>query len=226
MDTNSSVVNKLPDKILFVVTELSGQNIAFQVDEILGEQDVIVKSMGKKLGKVPNISGVTILGTGKVIPIININMFDLMKSAVISSSRSSILNPEKINLPFTKKRKKIILVVDDSITSRTLLKNVLQSANYEVKTSLDGSEGLARAKSEYFDLIITDIDMPHMDGLEMTRQIKLDEKLTKIPIILVTSRDSKESKERGLEVGANAYIVKSSFDQSNLLEVVWRLLHD
>ncbi|WGL61101.1 hybrid sensor histidine kinase/response regulator [Pigmentibacter sp. JX0631] len=213
---------KIPDKVLFVVAELSGQNIAFQVDEILGEQDVIVKSMGKKLGKVPNISGVTILGSGKVIPILN--MFDLMKSAITLSSKSSILNPEKTNAVTTKK--KLVLVVDDSITSRTLLKNVLQAASYEVKTAVDGSEGLSLAKSEYFDLIISDIDMPNLDGFEMTRQIKSDEKLTKIPVILVTSRDTKESKEKGLEVGANAYIVKSSFDQSNLLEVVWGLLHD
>lgn len=224
MDLNTNKKSNLKDKILFIVVELSGQVIAFQIDEIYGEQDVIVKSMGKKLGKVPNISGVTILGTGKVIPILN--LFDLMKSAVNSVSRSNILNPDKIDSKSAPSRKKSILVVDDSITSRTLLKNVLQSASYEVKTSVDGSEGLARAKSEYFDLIISDIDMPNMDGLEMTRQIKTDDKLKKVPIILVTSRGTKEDKERGMELGANAYIVKSSFDQSNLLEVVWRLLHD
>lgn len=224
MELKQDSAIKIPDKVLFVVAELSGQNIAFQVDEILGEQDVIVKSVGKKLGKVPNISGVTILGNGKVIPILN--MFDLMKSAISLNSRSSILNPEKTNAVITKKKKKIILVVDDSITSRTLLKNVLQAASYEVITAVDGSEGLSLAKAEYFDLIISDVDMPNLDGFEMTRQIKSDEKLAKTPVILVTSRDTKESKEKGLEVGANAYIVKSSFDQSNLLEVVWGLLHD
>jgi two-component system chemotaxis sensor kinase CheA len=115
-------------------------------------------------------------------------------------------------------------VVEDSITSRMLLKNILETAGYRVSTAIDGVEGFTMLKEDSFNLVVSDVDMPRMNGLDMTAKIRSDKSVAEIPVVLVTSLSKREDRERGMEVGANAYIVKSSFDQSNLLEVVERLL--
>ena len=105
-----------------------------------------------------------------------------------------------------------------------LLKNILETAGYKVSTAIDGVEGYTRAKEERFNLILSDVDMPRMNGFDMTAKIRADKSVADIPIVLVTSLSKREDREHGMEVGANAYIVKSNFDQSNLLEVVERLI--
>jgi two-component system chemotaxis sensor kinase CheA len=121
--------------------------------------------------------------------------------------------------------KRRILVVDDSITTRTLEKNILEAEGYEVQLAVDGEEALAIIASQGApDLIVSDIIMPRMDGFELTRRIKTDEGTAHVPVILVTSLDSPEDKVLGIEAGGDAYIVKSSFDQTNLLETIEQLI--
>jgi len=201
---------------LLIVNELE-KKIAFSVDEIIIEQEVLVKQFNKQLTKVRNISGATILGTGEVVPILEVQ--DLIKSSlnVVSNILNMRKNEEQVS-------KKSVIVVEDSITSRTLLKNVLENNGYKVKTSVDGIEGWKAIKNEKFDLIISDIEMPRMDGFELTSKVRSDEETAEIPVILVTSLDSKEDTERGIEVGASAYIVKSNFQQNNLIEVIKKLI--
>lgn len=192
--------------------------IVFLLDEIINEQEVLVKSLGKQLSSVRNILGASILATGKIAPVLNVS--DLVKSAVKASSapaRIPLANKVKV-------KKKSILVVEDSITARTLLKNILESAGYRVKTSVDGIDGFTALKTQDFDLVVSDVDMPRMNGFDLTAKIRDDRKLENLPVILVTALESREHRERGIEVGANAYIVKSSFDQSNLLETIKRLI--
>ena len=117
-----------------------------------------------------------------------------------------------------------LLVVEDSITSRALLKNILESAGYDVAVAVDGIDALSTLRSGKFDLVVSDVEMPRMDGFDLTAKIRSDQRLESLPVILVTALDSREHKERGIDVGASAYIVKSSFDQGNLLEVIRRLL--
>ena len=105
-----------------------------------------------------------------------------------------------------------------------MLKNILESAGYKVKTAVDGIDAFTNLKTEQFDLVVSDVDMPRMNGFELTAGIRGDKKLGELPVVLVTALESREDREHGLEVGANAYIVKSSFEQSNLLEVLRRLL--
>jgi two-component system, chemotaxis family, sensor kinase CheA len=119
---------------------------------------------------------------------------------------------------------KSILVAEDSITSRTLLKNILELAGYKVKTAIDGAEAFAVLATDAFDLVVSDVEMPRMSGFDLTAKIRAGNRLAHLPVVLVTGLDSREDRERGVEVGANAYIVKSSFDQGNLLEVVRRLI--
>jgi two-component system chemotaxis sensor kinase CheA len=103
-------------------------------------------------------------------------------------------------------------------------KNLLEAAGYRVRVAVDGIDAWTILKSEEIDLVVSDVDMPRMDGFELTARIRTDRKLTDLPIVLVTALESREDRERGIEVGANAYIVKSSFDQSNLLEIIRRLV--
>jgi len=117
-----------------------------------------------------------------------------------------------------------ILVAEDSITSRTMLKNILETAGYLVTVAVDGADAFAKAKTDTFDLILTDVDMPRMNGFELTTKIKKDAHLSEIPVVLCTSLESREDKERGVEAGADAYIVKNSFSQGNLLEIIKRLI--
>ena len=190
--------------------------MAFLVDEILHEQEVLVKPLGRQLLRARNFSGATILGSGKVVPILNVS--DLMKSAVKVS-------PTHAGTPVEELKKRIsVLVAEDSITARTLLRTILESAGYYVKTAVDGIDAFMFLKSEEFDLLVSDVDMPRMNGFELTAKIRADKKLSELPVVLVTALESGEDKKRGIDVGANAYIVKSSFDQSNLLKVVKRLI--
>ncbi|MFO0793151.1 MAG: response regulator [Candidatus Brocadiaceae bacterium] len=107
---------------------------------------------------------------------------------------------------------------------RMLLKNILETAGYQVKVAVDGMDAFTALRTEDVDLVVSDVDMPRMNGFDLTTKIQGDTKLAEMPVVLVTALDSREDRERGIDVGANAYIVKSSFDQSNLLEVVKRLI--
>jgi two-component system chemotaxis sensor kinase CheA len=204
---------------LRIVVLVDGENrMAFKVEEVLDEHQVLVKGLGKLLKRVRNISGVTILGSGKIVPVLHIA--DLMKSAVRATGKIIETHDEEK----TMKKLQKILVAEDSITSRTLLKNILETAGYQAITAVDGAEAFTRAKSEEFDLIVSDVDMPRLNGFELTLKIKNDKKLSEIPVVLVTALESREDRERGIEAGADAYIIKSRFDQGNLLEVIKKLI--
>jgi two-component system chemotaxis sensor kinase CheA len=200
-----------------VVLAASERRIAFQVDEVVGEQEVLVKSLGPQLVRVRNVGGAAVLGTGMVVPILN--AVDLMKTAVKTAFPPAPVQEVKES---TAPQRRSILVVDDSITARTLLKSILEAAGYLVRTAVDGAEAFATLRETEFDLVVSDVDMPRLNGFDLTAKIRADKGLTELPVILVTALESREDRERGIDVGANAYIVKSSFEQSNLLDVVRR----
>ncbi|PXF59272.1 MAG: hybrid sensor histidine kinase/response regulator [Deltaproteobacteria bacterium] len=221
--TNKKRQNADKEYITVVVLGAGKKRIAFSVDKIMDEQEVLVKNLGKQLSRVSYLAGATVLGTGKVVPILNVN--DLLKSpteAISIAHRAKVTEDKEDSVDAS--LKKSILVVEDSITSRMLIKNILESDGYLVKTAVDGLDAYTTLKTEEFDLVVSDIEMPRMNGFELTSKIRSDTKLSEIPLVLVTSLDSREDRERGVDVGANAYIAKGSFDQSNLLEVVQRLI--
>jgi len=202
-----------------IVLLFSGEHrIAFKVNDVVDEQQVLVKDLGKLLHRVRNISGATILGSGMVVPVLNTT--DLMKSAVRLKERKKEEYPSELFVPKTGK----ILVVEDSITSRTFIKNILETAGYQVTTAFDGVDAFTKAISGDFDIIVSDVDMPLMNGFELTAKIRHDKKLNEVPVVLVTALGSREDREHGIDVGADAYIVKSSFDQTNLLEIIRKLI--
>ncbi len=208
-----------PPVITVLILESQGKRIGFRVDEVLTEQEILIKSMSRPLSRVRNIAAATILGSGKVVPVLNVS--DLVKSAAVSVARS--VKPEAPQAG-GKAAPKTILVVEDSITSRMLLKNILETSGYRVKTAVDGIDAISQLKTEKFDAVVSDVDMPRMNGFNLTEKIREDKKIAELPVVLVTALGSREDRERGIDVGANAYIVKSSFDQSNLLETLRRFI--
>jgi two-component system chemotaxis sensor kinase CheA len=152
------------------------------------------------------------------VPVLNVA--DLVKSAVRSAAAAGKVEAAEE----TAERPGRILVAEDSITARTLIKNILETAGYTVSTAVDGLDALTQLRAGEFDLVVSDVDMPRMSGFELTARVREDRKLGELPVVLVTALESREDRERGIEVGANAYIVKSSFDRSNLLEAVGRMI--
>jgi two-component system chemotaxis sensor kinase CheA len=207
------------DTIQAIILGSADKRIAFLVDEVLDEQEVLVKSLGKQLSRVRNIAGATVLGNGKPVPILDVP--DLLRSAVRVAAGPAVAAAVDRE---THAETKSILIAEDSITSRALLKNILESAGYTVSAAVDGLDAFSLLKTQRHDLVVSDVEMPRMTGFDLTARIRADKALVDLPVVLVTALESREDRERGIDVGANAYIVKSSFDQSNLLDVIRRLL--
>ena len=210
-----------PEKhINVMVLSVNNNRLAFSVDEVLEEQEGTVKDLGPLLKNIKKISGVTILANGVIVPVINIK--ELIGEISLNSHYEDDYAEGGDNL--TDKDKKKILIVEDSITVRTMLKTIIENGGYIVKTAFDGQDGYETLLNESFDLLVTDIEMPRMNGFELTENVRNNSAFTDLPIILVTTLDKAEDKRRGLESGANAYIVKGSFEKSNLIETIRRLI--
>jgi two-component system chemotaxis sensor kinase CheA len=213
------------DRIPVVILSAVERRMAFAVDELADEQEVVIKGLGKQLTRVGGIAGASVLGNGEVVLILNIA--DLIKLTQRTERRSildTLLRNEEEKAVNTN-AKRHILVVDDSITTRTLEKNILEAAGYTIQLAVDGQEAYDLVSmGELPDLIISDVSMPRLDGCGLAQRVKNNPRTSNIPLILVTSLDSVEDKARGIESGADAYIVKSSFDQNNLLETIEQLI--
>ena len=204
-----------------VILVSKGWNIVgLVVNEILGEREIVIKSLQPPLMSVRNVTGGTLTGSGDIIMVLNPS--DLVDSALkpgISSHVMSVSTGEEeaIKLPR-------ILVVDDSITTRTLEKNILEAAGYEVVALVDGKQAWEFLQEESVDLVVTDIEMPNMNGFELTEKIKQADATADLPVIIVTSLAKDEDQQRGIDVGANAYIVKGEFETRMLLDVVRQMV--
>lgn len=204
-----------PTQHLVMVLRHNESLCGFEIDEVLEEQEILVKKLSKPLVRVRNVAGVTVLGSGKPAAILNVS--DLLKSA-----RKVAALKKHREAPAAKAAEKRILIVDDTITARILMKNILESAGYLVKTANDGTEALKLLTKEKFDMLLTDIEMPKMNGIELTSAVRGSGQT--LPIILVTSMTDQNFRDEGTAAGADAFFVKSSFDQSNLLDVIKRLM--
>jgi len=198
-----------------VVTN-GAKRAAFLVDEILGETDVLVKDLPLPLRRVRNISSAGLLGSGDLVLIARAS--DLL--VAVHSHRLVTGESDHTGVD----RAARVLIVDDSITTRTMEKNLFEAAGYAVTTAVDGADAWSILQTHPVDLVVSDIDMPRMSGFDLTAQIRADSRLADTPVVLVTALESREDKERGIRIGANAYVLKSSFDQTNLLEIVGRLI--
>lgn len=201
-----------------VVLGRGDERVAFMVDAVLDEQEVLVKPLRRPLVRVRNVTGAAVLASGAVAPVLNVA--DLLKSTrkIGASARAVTTVATATAATVT------ILVAEDSITSRMLIKGMLESAGYLVKTAVDGMDAYTLLRTERFDLLVSDVEMPRLNGFDLTARVRADKKLAELPIVLVTALETREDRERGIDVGASAYIVKSSLDQRNLLDVIKRLV--
>ncbi|WP_432738654.1 Hpt domain-containing protein [Maridesulfovibrio sp. FT414] len=190
------------------------------VDNFLGEQDLVVRPLDHRLGKVTDINSVALMPDGS--PVLILDAEDLVRSIdnLLSGGRLGKVGMESREVVRMQK----ILVVDDSLTVREVERKLLVNHGYDVDTAVDGQDGLNAILAGEYDLVITDVDMPRMSGLELTRKIKSDPALKSIPVMMVSYKDRKEDKLRGLEAGADYYLTKSSFHDETLLSAVEDLI--
>lgn len=207
------------ERLPIIVIRKGRHVIAFIVDEIMSEREIVIKPLHAPLINVACVAGGTLTGNGEIIIVLNVS--DLMNMALRSDKQADIIFKDAEEEP---KKQPHILVVDDSITTRTLEKNILESKNYLVTTAVNGKEAWDLLQQHDFSLLITDVTMPIMDGFTLTEQVKQNDKLNKMPVIIVTSLGSDSEKKRGVDVGANAYIIKNEFESGTLLEIVEQLV--
>lgn len=195
------------------------------VDRCLGERELVVRPLDSRLGKVQDISAAALMGDGSLVLIVDVS--DLVRSVnnLLKNSRLVKVGDESIVQDFTPSSKvKRVLVVDDSITVREVERKLLQNRGYSVDVAFDGMEGWNAVRSGRYDLVISDIDMPRMNGIELIKQIKSHPRLNSVPVIVVSYRDREEDRIQGLEAGADYYLTKSSFHDDTLIEAVVDLI--
>jgi two-component system, chemotaxis family, sensor kinase CheA len=202
-------------QIPVVILAYGAGQIACMVDEVIRVQEIVVRSLGSQLRRIKRITGAVILGDGKVALVLD----------ALELIQESIKGPPAIAARSIRGDDiKRILIVEDSVTSRALLQTILERAGYLVRTAVDGMEALAMLKDHDFDMVVSDVDMPRMNGFTLTEKIRADARISGLPVVLVTSLDSPEDLKHGIMIGADAYIMKTSFEKSGLLEVIRNLL--
>jgi two-component system chemotaxis sensor kinase CheA len=186
---------------------------AIAVDLLYDEDDLTVRNLGHRFGRLPNISGGTILPDGRVALILHAS--DLIEGALEGKTVSRVAAAKPA--PQTRKR---LVIAEDSMTTRTLIKAILENAGYEVDAAADGVQAWRMVERKGADLVVADVEMPEMDGFELTRTIRSSVEHGDIPVILLTALETDRDKAHGLSAGANAYLLKSAFDQRELLAAI------
>lgn len=197
-----------------VVTQAGAQQAVLVVAELLDEREVVMKPLGQRLAGLPWALGGTVLADGRIGFILNV-------SACVRAGLGHGLLASKVQSAQTTAR---VLLVEDTFTTRALERSILEAAGYDVVTAVDGFEAWQLLQEQQCDLVVTDVQMPRMDGFALCEAIRASARLHDLPVMLVTSLGSEDDRRRGIEVGANAYIVKSAFEQPVLLDTIERLL--
>ncbi|MFB2967455.1 response regulator [Aerosakkonema sp. BLCC-F183] len=213
------------DALPVVVIGDQSNRFGMVVDKFLGERDLVVRPLDPRLGKVQDIGAAALMGDGS--PILIVDVIDLVRSI------DNLLNTKDKELQQVSdddgdgkllETKKRILVVDDSITVREMERKLLENKGYMVEVAVDGMDGWNAVRTNHYDLVVSDIDMPRMNGIEFVSQIKNHPKLNSIPVIIVSYRDKEEHRIQGLEAGADYYLTKSSFQDDSFFKAVIDLI--
>jgi two-component system, chemotaxis family, sensor kinase CheA len=202
---------------LVVLADTSRRH-AFQVDRLIGQRDVVIKALDALLPHLPAVAGASVEPDGSILLVLDPP--GLIQRAMRASRRSGLLTRVE---PSGADRRSI-LVVDDALTIRELQRSILERAGFDVRVATDGIQALTNLADAPSDLVLTDIEMPNMDGFALTEAIRADPTLANIPVLILSSRSSAADRQRGLDVGADGYIQKSGFDEASLLSAVNRLL--
>ncbi|HEY0398016.1 MAG TPA: response regulator, partial [Acidimicrobiia bacterium] len=208
-----------PPSRLAVIAALGSISAAVLVDEIRGEEEIVVNTLPAPLHRVRFTAGATILGTGEVVPVLHAG--EVFRA--VAGHRPAGPATAADDGPAPSDRR-VVVVADDSVTTRTLERVILESAGYEVRTAADGGQALALVQAGGCDAVVSDVQMPVLDGFGLCERPRADARYRDLPVVLVTALGSRSDRERGVAVGADAYIVKGEFDQETLLATLRRLL--
>ncbi|NIF19495.1 hybrid sensor histidine kinase/response regulator [Pantoea sp. Cy-639] len=205
-----------------VVIRERDQLYGVAVERLVGERVLVVMPLDPRLGKIQDISAGALLDDGSVVLIIDVE--DLLRSVDKLLSTGRLERIERSGKSGKGVPRKRVLVVDDSLTVRELQRKLLGNRGYEVAVAVDGMDGWNALRSEDFDLLITDIDMPRMDGIELVTLVRRDHRLQSLPVMVVSYKDREEDRRRGLDAGADYYLAKASFHDDALLDAVVELI--
>ena len=210
-------LSRTRSELLLLVIRVHNEKLALIIDELLDERDLVIKQLPEHLRFNALISGMVTIGHNELVSLIHVPyVLDIARKARQPVNRRAQTDQEK--------PKKRILVVDDSLNTREIERDVLEAWGYHVTLAEHGQEGLDKALAEQFDAVLTDVEMPIMDGFTLTARLREHERYQTCPIIIITSREKESDRRRGIEVGADAYIVKGSFDQNSLVDTLKVLL--
>ncbi len=206
------------DRVQTVILVAGSQRVAVAVEQLVAEQEVIVKPLGARLRGLANIAGAAILPTGEITLILHVaNLFRASMNLSVGGSVSSSMRRER-------QKRRHVLVVDDSVTTRSVHRAVLETADYQVTLAANGEEAWQILQGSRFDAVVSDVEMPRMDGFALTQMIRRSPGHSALPVVLVTALEKQEERARGLEVGASAYLVKSSFERDSLVKTLERFV--
>lgn len=208
-----------PDLAVVVLGD-QGADYGLVVDALLGQEELVVRSLDPRLGKVANISAAAVLPDGS--PVLIVDVDDLVRSTAVHAGGGRIASGAAPSAAIDRARR--ILVADDSITVRETERKLLQAAGYEVDVAVDGMEAWNALRAGHYDLLLTDVDMPRLDGIELTRLVRADHRLHRLPVMVVSYKDREEDRRRGLDAGADYYLTKASFHDDTLLRATAMLL--
>jgi two-component system sensor histidine kinase and response regulator WspE len=209
------------DEISVVVIGDQRNSYGLAVDRLLARRELVIRPLDPRLGKIAGISAAALMEDGS--PVLILDVEDLLRG-VEKLSAAGRLGKVTIAQPLAGERRRRVLVVDDSLTIRELERKLLSQYGYEVEVAVDGMDGWNAARSGHFDLVITDVDMPRMDGIELVTLIRKDPHLREIPVMIVSYKDREEDRRRGLEAGADYYLTKGSFQDQSLVQAVADLI--
>ncbi|MGE9295461.1 MAG: Hpt domain-containing protein [Puniceicoccales bacterium] len=210
-----------PDLYVVVINDRN-QLYGVEVDRLLGEADLVVRPLDPRLGKVPGISSASLSEDGE--PILILDVEDLIASIDKLLSGGARLETRRSEHGESRADLKRILVVDDSITVRETERQLLENAGYAVEVAVDGADGWNAVRLGEFDLVVSDIDMPRMNGYEFVSKIRADSRLENLPVIVVSYKDREEDRIKGLDAGADYYLTKSSFQDDTFIQAVRDLI--
>ena len=222
LDLNVSAVPVADDALSVVVISDRGQQFGMIVTAFLGERDLEVRPLDPRLGKVPDINSASLLENGD--PVLIVDVDDLVRSIDGLLMGRRLTQVEFARMAEQARRRKRILVVDDSITVRELERQLLQSRGFDVDVAVDGMDGWNAIRGGQYDLVVSDVDMPRLDGIGLVSLIKADPARRDIPIVIVSYKDREEDRLRGLEAGANRYLTKTSFHDQTFLNTIIDLI--
>jgi two-component system chemotaxis sensor kinase CheA len=208
-----------PDgKLPIVVLSADARRVALAVDAWQSEQELLQKSLGRRVRQLRAVSGAAVLPTGEIALLLKPH--ELVRSVLADSSQRSLARV------FERKReapKKRVLLADDSATTRTLERSILEAAGYEVLTATDGEQAFKLLQETGADVVVSDVEMPNMDGFTLTESIRATARFKGLPVVLLTALATERDRARGLSAGADAYLVKTAFDQDELIDTLRQL---